>query len=102
MIRMLMRVVEIVLYSKPGCHLCDVAKKIILACRQKRQFALRVVDVSQDALLMERYGNDIPVVTLNGREIARHLLRHDALLQAVDEAAKKMSFNEAHQPPEPP
>jgi glutaredoxin len=88
-----------VLYSKPDCHLCDVAKKIIAACQQERAFALRVVDISGDAQLLAQYGNDIPVVTLDGKEIARHFIRRDQLLQAVDEAAKTTTFKVAETPP---
>jgi glutaredoxin len=95
-----MRRVEIVLYSKPDCHLCDAAKKIIAACQRQRPFALRVVDISCDPQLMSRFANDIPLVFLDGREIARHFVRHDQLLQAVDEAAKKTTFNAAQPPPQ--
>ncbi len=92
--------IEIVMYSKPDCHLCDVAQKIIAACQRERAFALRVVDISLDARLAAQYGNDIPVVMLGGREIARHCVRRDQLLQAVDEAAIKTTFNAAEPPPE--
>lgn len=91
--------IEIVLYSKPDCHLCDVAKKIIAACQQERPFALRVVDISGDAQLIAQFGNDIPVVMLGKKEIARHFVRRDQLLQAVDEAAKTTTVHTAETPP---
>jgi glutaredoxin len=79
--------IEVVIYSKPGCHLCDVAKKIIESCRSQRDFVLTEVDISLDAAFSAQYGNDVPVIALQGREIARHFVRKDQLLRAVDEAA---------------
>lgn len=73
----------IAIYSKPGCHLCDRAKDVIIRCRQQRDFALEVIDISQDPELLAKYGNDIPVVLLDGREIARHFVRERKLLELL-------------------
>jgi glutaredoxin len=59
---------EITLYGKPGCCLCDEAKQAIAEVRARRPFDLTEVDVSIDPVLNARYGERIPVVTLNGRE----------------------------------
>lgn len=77
------RVKTIAIYSKPGCHLCDRAKDVIIRCRQQRDFALEVIDISQDPELLAKYGNDIPVVLLDGREIARHFVRERKLLELL-------------------
>jgi glutaredoxin len=74
----------VIIYSRPGCHLCDVAKKIIDACRPEREFDVVVHDISLDAELTARYGNDVPVICVNGREIARHFVRKDEFLRALD------------------
>jgi glutaredoxin len=59
---------EITLYGKPGCCLCDEARRAIETVRARRPFELTEVDVSTDPVLHARYGERIPVVTLNGRE----------------------------------
>ena len=58
----------VTLYGKPGCHLCDDARTIVLAVRDEREFELREVDVSVDPELHRAYGERIPVVEIDGRE----------------------------------
>jgi glutaredoxin len=74
---------QIIIYSKSDCHLCDVAKEVIERCRERVDFAVEVVDISQNAELFERYRNDIPVILLDGREIARHVVRERKLLELL-------------------
>jgi glutaredoxin len=57
---------EIVLYGKAGCCLCDEARATVAAVRQRRQFELTEVDVSLDPVLHARYGERIPVVSVDG------------------------------------
>jgi glutaredoxin len=59
---------QVVLYGKPGCHLCDDARAQIESIRRRRQFELREVDISIDPTLMRRYGERIPVVEVDGQE----------------------------------
>jgi glutaredoxin len=74
---------RITIYSKPDCHLCDLAKEVIERCRQKVDFTLEVIDISQNPELFERYRNDIPVILLDGNEIARHVVRERKLLELL-------------------
>ena len=73
----------ITIYSKPACHLCDLAKDVVERCRKKIDFTLEVIDVSQNPELFERYRNDIPVILLDGKEIARHFVREHKLLELL-------------------
>jgi glutaredoxin len=73
----------ITIYSKPDCHLCEVAKQVVDRCRGKVDFALEVVDISQNSTLFERYRDDIPVILLDGKEIARHFVRERKLLELL-------------------
>ncbi len=43
--------VPLVLYSKPGCHLCDVMKEELARIDLGRPVALEVVDISGDRKL---------------------------------------------------
>ncbi len=74
---------HLTLYSKPGCHLCDRAKEVIERCRAQIDFELEVIDISQDPDLFTRYQNDIPVVLLDGQEVARHFVRERKLLESL-------------------
>jgi glutaredoxin len=74
---------RITVYSKPGCHLCDRAKDVLNRCRQRVAFEIEVVDISQNPELLARYGEDIPVILLDGQEIARHFVRERKLLELL-------------------
>ncbi len=59
---------EVVLYTRPGCHLCDEARAILERVRAEAPFVLRERDISADDELHARYLERIPVVTINGEE----------------------------------
>jgi glutaredoxin len=59
---------SVVLYSRPGCGLCDEARAVILAERVRTPFAFTEVDVSTDDELERAYGIRIPVVVVDGEE----------------------------------
>ena len=75
--------VKIVLYSKPGCHLCDEAHVVLEEVRREQPFELEVRDISRKRALIEAYGLDIPVVTINGVEAFRHRVTADELRAAL-------------------
>ena len=60
---------RVVLYGKPGCHLCDEARAVVAAVRARQPFDLEEVDVSTDPELHRRYGERIPVLALDGDEL---------------------------------
>ena len=62
----------LVLYSKPGCHLCDEMKHVVDRVGSRIPFTLKVVDISTDRDLLERYGLEIPVLEIDGRKVAKY------------------------------
>ena len=60
------------LFSKPGCHLCDEAKALLRELQASHSFLLCEVDISTRADLLERYGEEIPVVFINGRKAFKY------------------------------
>ena len=63
---------EVTLYTRPGCHLCEEAKKAIANLLREFGAALREVNIENDAALEERYGWDIPVIFIGARKAAKH------------------------------
>lgn len=59
---------HVVLYSRRGCHLCDVARDVIEAERARSTFSFAEVDIDDDDRLIMEYGIRVPVVTLDGEE----------------------------------
>ena len=59
---------RVVLYTRPGCHLCDVARETVLSLRQRLPFSFTEVDIEGDDELELGYGIRIPVVEIDGEE----------------------------------
>lgn len=59
---------KVEIYSKPECHLCDEAKKILLKLQRRHPFEMIEVDIRQDERLYQEYKEQIPVVLINGRK----------------------------------
>jgi glutaredoxin len=60
------------IYSRPGCHLCEDAKRVILAASAHFDFQLFERNVEESAEFESNYGEDIPVVLINGRKAFKH------------------------------
>ena len=63
------RTMRVVLYSRPGCHLCDVARGVLMAERERTPFDLGEISIEGDDELELAYGIRIPVVEIDGREV---------------------------------
>jgi len=73
----------VLLYSRPGCHLCDEARAVILAERERTGFAFEEVDVESDDALELEYGIRIPVVLVDGEEAFEIAVDRAAFSRAV-------------------
>jgi glutaredoxin len=60
---------QVTLYSRAGCHLCDEARAVLHAERARTPFELVEVDIETSDALLAEYGIRIPVVTLDGLEV---------------------------------
>ena len=63
---------HVIVYSRPGCHLCDEAKEVIARAECANEFELEEINIETDRDLLRRYRFEIPVVTINGVEAFRH------------------------------
>jgi glutaredoxin len=77
--------VHVVLYSRPGCHLCDEARAVIDAARLRTPFDLDEIDIEVDDELVKEYGIRIPVVVVNGVERFEISVEPDELARLVAE-----------------
>lgn len=60
---------DVVLYGRPGCHLCDDAREVLERVRSEVPFALSERDITHDDALHRAYLERIPVVTIDGEEV---------------------------------
>jgi len=78
---------EVVIYGREGCHLCDQLHEEVEAIARGR-VRISVVDVDASSALASRYGERVPVLCCGGEEICQYRLdaesarRLERLLQA--------------------
>ena len=63
---------ELTLYTRAGCHLCEEMKAALAPVLREFSLGLREVDVDTDAALRARFGEEVPVLFLGERKIAKH------------------------------
>ena len=68
---------QVVLYTKPGCTLCEEMKAAISIAGCAGLYTLEEIDIEGEAELFARYQYEIPVLFINGVEAFRHRLRPD-------------------------
>jgi hypothetical protein len=59
----------IVLYGRPGCHLCEEALSVLERVRRRVPFELEQRDIESNAVWLARYLERIPVVEIAGRVV---------------------------------
>jgi glutaredoxin len=74
----------VILYGKPGCHLCEDARAALERVRADRPFELEEVDITLDPVLDRRYGERIPVLALEGEELFDYVVDEAALRDSLD------------------
>jgi hypothetical protein len=82
-------VIALTLYSRPGCHLCEVMKAVVERVLPVVGTAVTVeeIDISTDPELEARYGLEIPVMLLDGRKVAKYRVSDDELTRMLRERA---------------
>ena len=81
--------IEVVLYGRDGCCLCDDARAILERVRARHPFTLTERDIEADEALLRAYLERIPVVTIEGDEVFELF---------VDEAALERRLTDLSEP----
>jgi glutaredoxin len=78
-------VADVVVYSRPGCHLCEEAIEQIIALHEEGyRFDLHEVDIESNELLLRRHLERIPVVEVDGVEVSELILDRTGLMARLD------------------
>jgi glutaredoxin len=74
-----------VLYTRPGCHLCEEALEGLVALhREGYRFDLHEVDIESDESLLRRMLERIPVLELNGEVVSELTLDQASIRARLD------------------
>lgn len=77
----------VTLYGKPGCHLCEDARDILLDVRARRPFELIERNIEDDPALFALYAEEIPVVEVEGEVLSRYKVYPDRLEKRLEEVS---------------
>ena len=77
---------DVTLYSRPKCRLCDEARTAILPILREFGATLHEVNIDEDKELRELYTNDVPVIFMGSREVARHQVDTVKFRKALEDA----------------
>ena len=78
--------VQLTLYSRAGCHLCEDMLDTLHAFSKDLEFSVDVVDIDQEPALRRRYDTRVPVLALGEQEICHYFLDSVALCKALGES----------------
>lgn len=77
---------RIELISRQRCHLCEEAEKLLAQLQSEQSFTYQVLDVDSDPSLHLYYTHRVPVLRIDGREVAELVFSVEkvrALLRAL-------------------
>jgi len=74
---------RLTLLTRPGCHLCDVAKEAIARVAAATGESWRELDVTSDLELERDYGDRVPVLLLDGAEHGYWRIEEERLLRDI-------------------
>jgi glutaredoxin len=76
-------VTEVLVYSKPGCCLCDDVKETLEVLLASHAFTLRVVNILDDPEAYQKFKEEIPVVFINGKKAFKYYLNEEQFLKKL-------------------
>ena len=83
------RRLEVTLLRKADCGLCDHAFAALSRISRKVPLNIQHVDIDEDEDLQARYFLEIPVILVDGNEVARAPIRERELEQALRELSRQ-------------
>ena len=76
---------QVVVYSRPDCHLCEEAIEVLVALhRDGYEFELHEVDIESEELLLRQMLEKIPVVEIDGVVVSELVLDEAAVKARLD------------------
>ncbi len=74
---------HVVLYSKPGCCLCDEVKAQLERLQKTHAFEWRETNILEEPDAFQRFKEEIPVVFIDGKKAFKYHLNEDEFLRRL-------------------
>ncbi|MFY9672994.1 MAG: glutaredoxin family protein [Terriglobales bacterium] len=75
---------EVILYSRKGCHLCEIVKESLNKLQRQTAFRWREIDVDSDSETRRLYNDEVPVVFINGRKAFKYHMDEQEFLRKLE------------------
>jgi glutaredoxin len=75
--------VQLTMYSRTGCHLCEDMKNDLFTLAVELGFITEVILIDNNNELERAYGESVPVLMLGEELICEHFLDRAALVKSV-------------------
>ncbi len=74
---------DVVVYTRKGCHLCEIVKESLVKLQKRGGFTWREIDVDSDAEIRRLYNDEVPVVFINGRKAFKYRMDEQEFLRKL-------------------
>jgi glutaredoxin len=74
---------NVVVYSRKGCHLCEVVKESLSKLSRRGGFTWQEVDVDADSELRRQFNDEVPVVFIDGRKAFKYRMDEQEFLRKL-------------------
>jgi glutaredoxin len=74
---------EVVVYSRKGCHLCEIVKETLSKLERRGGFTWREIDVDGDDQLRRQFTDEVPVVFIDGRKAFKYRMDEREFLRKL-------------------
>ncbi|HYX70876.1 MAG TPA: glutaredoxin family protein [Terriglobales bacterium] len=74
---------QVVLYSRRGCHLCEIVKESLHKLQRRGGFTWQEVDVDADDQLRRQFTDEVPVVFIDGRKAFKYRMDEKDFLRRL-------------------
>jgi len=74
---------EVVVYSRKGCHLCEIVKESLVKLHKRCGFTWHEVDLDSDVEIRRLYTDEVPVVFINGRKAFKYRMDEQEFLRKL-------------------
>lgn len=74
---------EVVLYSRRGCHLCEIVKESLSKLARQTQFTWHEIDVDSDDALRRQFNDEVPVVFIDGKKAFKYRMNEQDFLRKL-------------------
>ncbi len=80
---------EILLYTRKDCCLCEEMKEIVRKVAGEFPLDVKEIDIDSVADLQEKYGNEVPVLLINGRKAFKYRVTERELKKRLKRLRKE-------------